>query len=53
MDRLQLTREQAAGIMGVIQAESNGDPAAYNKKEKAGKYKGSAANGAGYGAGIL
>ena len=53
MDRLQLTREQAAGIMGVIQVESNGDPAAYNKKEKAGKYKGSAANGAGYGAGIL
>lgn len=53
MDRLQLTREQAAGIMGVIQAESHGDPAIFNKKEKAGTHKGSSANGAGYGVGII
>lgn len=53
MSRLDLTRDQAAGIMGVIMAESNGNPAAFNKKEKAGTYKGSAANGSGYGAGIL
>lgn len=53
MDRLQLTREQAAGIMGVIQAESHGDPAIFNKAEKAGTHKGSSANGAGYGVGII
>lgn len=53
MNRLKLTREQAAGITGVMMSESGLNPSAYNKREKAGIYKGSSANGAGYGAGTL
>lgn len=53
IDRLGMTREQAAGVAGVIMAESGLNPASYNKAEKAGTLKGSKANGAGYGAGML
>lgn len=44
--------QNAVGACGCFYCESTCDPAAYNKAEKAGKFKGSAANGAGYGAGI-
>ena len=53
MTRLNLTKDQAAGVAGVMMAESGLNPAAYNKQEKAGKLKASRANGAGYGGGIL
>jgi len=33
-------------------AESRCDPKAYNKAEKSGRFKGSSANGGGYGAGL-
>ena len=52
MRRLGLTRAQAAGIAGVGMAESGCMPNNYNRAEKAGTYKSSAANGAGYGAGV-
>lgn len=53
MSRLNLSKEQAAGIAGVIMSESGINPSAYNKAEKAGKLKASSANGVGYGAGML
>lgn len=53
MSRLNLSKEQAAGIAGVMMSESGINPASYNKAEKSGKLKGSSANGAGYGAGML
>ena len=53
MSRLNLSKEQAAGIAGVMMSESGINPASYNKAEKSGKLKGSSANGAGYGAGTL
>lgn len=60
---LGLTREQAAGIAGVMTAESGVNPAIFNKGERAGTYKSSGANNEGtpygtkhspwsYGAGI-
>lgn len=63
MSILGLTREQAAGIAGVMTAESGVNPAIFNKGEKAGIYKSSSANNQGtpygtkhspwsYGAGI-
>lgn len=42
----------AVGSVGCFYCESQCDPAQYNKAEKAGTFKGSAANGTGYGAGI-
>lgn len=53
MSRLNMTKEQATGVAGVIMAESGLNPASYNKAEKAGKLKSSKANGPGYGAGML
>lgn len=53
MSRLKLSKEQAAGIAGVMMSESAIDPTAYNKSEKSGKLKASSANGPGYGAGII
>lgn len=53
MSRLNLSKEQAAGIAGVMMSESGINPASYNKAERSGKLKGSSANGAGYGAGML
>lgn len=47
-----LSAEQAAGMVGCFYAESNCNPKAFNAQEKAGRFKGSSANGAGYGAGI-
>lgn len=63
MSDLSLTREQAAGIVGVIMSESGANPAAFNKGERNGTYKSSSANNVGsaygtkgspwsYGAGI-
>lgn len=63
MSKLGLTKEQAAGIAGVLTAESGVNPAIYNKGEKNGTYKSSGANNTGapygekhcpwsYGAGI-
>lgn len=60
---LGLTREQAAGIAGVLTAESGVNPAIFNRGERAGTYKSSGANNEGtpygtkhspwsYGAGI-
>ena len=43
---------QAAGFPGCFMAESRCDPKAYNKAEKSGRFKGSSANGSGYGAGL-
>lgn len=53
MSRLNLTKEQASGIVGVISAESGCNPNAWNKAEKSGKLPSSSANGSGYGAGML
>lgn len=53
MQRLKLTKQQAAGIAGVLMSESGLNPSSVNKAEKAGKLKSSRANGAGYGAGLL
>lgn len=47
-----LTTEQACGFVGCWGAESMCNPHAYNKQEKAGTFKGSTANGSGYGAGL-
>lgn len=47
-----LTPEQAAGFVGCWGAESMCNPHAYNKAEKSGTFRGSSANGAGYGAGL-
>lgn len=52
ISNLHLTPEQAAGIVGCWMAESRCDPHAFNKQEKAGTFKGSSANGGGYGAGL-
>jgi len=51
MKDLNLTKAQAAGIAGVLTAESGINPSAFNKKEKAGTYTSSSANnkGAKYG----
>ena len=53
MQRLSLTKEQAAGIAGVMMSESGLKPSAFNKNEKAGKLPASSANGKGYGAGLI
>lgn len=42
----------AVGSVGCFYCESTCDPAQYNKAEKNGSFKGSAANGTGYGAGL-
>lgn len=42
----------AVGSVGCFYCESTCDPSQYNKAEKNGKFKGSSANGAGYGAGL-
>lgn len=47
-----LTLPQACGFVGCWGAESMCNPHAYNKAEKAGTFKGSSANGKGYGAGL-
>lgn len=63
MADLGLTRSQAAGITGVLEAESGINPQAFNSKEKNGTYSSSSANNQGkqyghknspwsYGAGI-
>lgn len=63
MADLGLTRSQAAGIAGVLEAESGIDPQAFNRGEKNGTYSSSSANNKGekyghknspwsYGAGI-
>ena len=52
MAALGLKDFQACGLVGCFLGESHCNPAAVNKSEKAGTFKGSAANGAGYGAGI-
>ena len=43
---------QAVGFAGNFMQESHCDPGAVNKQEKSGTFKGSTANGAGYGAGL-
>ena len=43
---------QAVGFAGCWMCESCCNPGAYNKAEKNGSFKGSSANGAGYGAGL-
>ena len=43
---------QAAGFAGCFMEESGCDPGAYNAAEKSGRFKGSSANGSGYGAGL-
>lgn len=64
MNDLGLTKAQAAGIAGVLTAESNVNPHIFNKGEKNGTYKASGANNEGapyghkhspwsYGAGIV
>lgn len=63
MSDLSLTKEQAAGVVGVIVAESGANPGAFNKGERNGTYRSSSANNTGgaygtkgsawsYGAGI-
>lgn len=52
MQKMGLKDFQAAGFPGCFMAESRCNPAAYNKAEKAGRFKGSSANGSGYGAGL-
>lgn len=52
MEQLGLSVEQAAGIIGVLYEESKLDPHNYNRAEKSNTMEGSAANGAGYGAGL-
>ena len=52
MAALNLKDFQAAGFGGCFMAESGCDPGAYNKAEKSGTFKGSTANGGGYGAGL-
>lgn len=47
-----LTPIQISGGCGCWYCESTIDPAVYNKEEKAGTFKGSKANGPGYGAGL-
>lgn len=47
MSRLGLTREQAAGVAGVLAAESGINPHVWNKGEKNGTYKSSSANNRG------
>ena len=52
MDTWHLKDFQAAGFAGCFMEESGCDPGAYNAAEKSGRFKGSSANGAGYGAGL-
>ena len=52
MQQMGLKDFQAAGFPGCFMAESRCNPAAYNKAEKSGQFKGSSANGSGYGAGL-
>ena len=52
MGALSLKDYQAVGFAGNWMQESHCDPGAVNKQEKAGTFKGSSANGAGYGAGL-
>lgn len=52
MDTWNLKDFQAAGFAGCFMEESGCDPGAYNAAEKSGRFKGSSANGAGYGAGL-
>ena len=52
MQQMGLKDFQAAGFPGCFMAESRCNPAAYNKAEKSGSFKGSSANGSGYGAGL-
>ena len=52
MAALNLKDYQAVGFAGCWMEESHCDPSAYNKAEKNGTFKGSSANGAGYGAGL-
>lgn len=52
MQALGLKAVQAVGLVGCFIGESGCSPSAVNGKEKAGTFKGSSANGAGYGAGI-
>ena len=47
MSSLSLTKAQAAGIAGVIAAESGINPQSFNKNEKAGTYRSSSANNMG------
>lgn len=53
MKDLGWTEYQAAALLGIIQCESGFKVAAVNQREKAGTYTGSAANGTGYGAGLI
>lgn len=52
MEAFKLKDYQAVGFAGCWMAESGCDPTKYNKEEKAGTFKGSTANGDGYGAGL-
>ena len=52
MDTWHLKDFQAVGFAGCFMAESGCDPGAYNAAEKSGRFKGSSANGSGYGAGL-
>ena len=52
MDTWHLKDFQAAGFAGCFMEESGCDPGAYNAAEKSGRFKGSSANGSGYGAGL-
>ncbi len=52
MEAFNLKDYQAAGFAGCFMEESGCDPGAYNAAEKSGRFKGSSANGAGYGAGL-
>ena len=52
MQAFGLKDYQAVGFAGCWMCESNCNPGAYNKAEKNGTFKGSSANGAGYGAGL-
>ena len=52
METWHLKDFQAAGFAGCFMEESGCDPGAYNAAEKSGRFKGSSANGSGYGAGL-
>jgi hypothetical protein len=52
MAGFKLKDYQAVGFAGCWLAESGCDPHNYNRQEKAGTFKKSSANGAGYGAGM-
>ncbi len=53
INTMHLTAAGAVGAIANILQESGLNPGAYNKAEQSNTYKGSSANGSGYGAGII